>query len=373
MTVRYHTGQFPPADLKWDQLIPLIGPASAALARYDGVLSTIPNANLLMTPLITQEAVLSSKIEGTQTTLGEVLEFEVDESSIEDPTGLKHGDIREVLNYREAMWHAVEILKKVPLSQRIMKEAHQVLMSGVRGSRRDPGNYRKIQNWIGLEGADINTASYIPIPAGELPEAMSRWERFIHDDACGDHLVRLALLHVEFEAIHPFLDGNGRLSRMFVPLYLYQSGLLKTPMFYISAYFEQNRAEYYERLQAVSRDRAWTEWCLFFLQALREQAKDNRDRALAIQGLYNNMNRTIAELTRSQYAVHTVDFLFQRPVFKASDFYSTASIPTPTARRILKVLQDNDFFRIVRPGKGQRSATLAFKQLLNTTEGQNVF
>jgi len=372
--VRYHSGEFPPKELDWPRLIPLIGPANAALARYDGVLSSTPNVAILLSPLTTQEAVLSSRIEGTQATITEVLEFEADESAIDDSSGVKRGDIKEVLNYRRAMHRALEMLKTLPLSQRIVKEAHRVLLEDVRGRNRDPGEYRRIQNWIGPEGCSQKEAYYIPIATGQLSEGMGRWEKYIHDEsACPDNLVRLALLHLEFEALHPFLDGNGRLGRMFIPLYLFQSGVLSTPMFYISAFFERNRDVYYERLRAVSRDGIWTEWCMFFLEAILSQANENLDKAQAIRQLYDETTRRIAEITHSQYAVHASEFLFKSPIFKASDFYTQPNMTLASGRRMLNLLQEKGFFREIRPASGRRPAILAYRELLNTAEGQKVF
>lgn len=372
--VRYHSGEFPPKVIDWPRLIPLIGPANAALARYDGVLSSIPNAAILLSPLTTQEAVLSSRIEGTQATVTEVLEFEADENAIDDSRGIKRGDIKEVLNYRRAMHRALELLETLPLSQRIIKEAHRVLLEDVRGRNRDPGEYRRIQNWIGPEGCNQEEAHYIPIATGRLPEGMGRWEQYIHDEgACPDNLVRLALLHLEFEALHPFLDGNGRLGRMFIPLYLFQSKVLATPMFYISAFFERNRDAYYERMRAVSRDSAWTEWCIFFLGAILTQANDNRDKAQAIRQLYDETTRRILEITHSQYAVHASEFLFKSPIFKASDFYSQPNMTLASGRRMLNLLQEKGFFREIRPASGRRPAILAYRELLNAAEGREVF
>ena len=372
--VRYHSGEFPPKELDWPRLIPLIGPANAALARYDGVLSSIPNAAILLSPLATQEAVLSSRIEGTQATMTEVLEFEADESAFDDPTGKKRGDIREVVNYRRAMHKSLELLETLPLSQRIIKEAHRVLLEGVRGRNRDPGEYRRIQNWIGPEGCKQEEAYYIPIGTGRLPEGMGRWEKYIHDEgACPDNLVHLALLHLEFEALHPFLDGNGRLGRMFIPIFLFQSGVLTTPMFYISAFFERNRDAYYERLRAVSRDGTWTAWCEFFLDAILSQANENLNKAQAIRQLYDETTRRIVEITHSQYAVYASEFLFKSPIFKASDFYSQPSMTPASGRRMLNLLQEKGFFREIRPASGRRPAILAYKELLNTAEGREVF
>lgn len=222
--VKYHIGGFPPDDLDWESLIPLIGPANAALARYDGTLHAIPNVAVLLSPLMTQEAVLSSKIEGTQATMSEVLEFEA-EGDVKSIPVEKRDDIEEILNYRQAMYHAEIMLEKLPLCQRVIRETHKVLMTGVRGHKKSPGKYRKGSNWIGPPGCTIEEAKFIPVSAGILPDAMSAWEKYIHADSL-DRLVQLAVLHAEFEAIHPFLDGNGRLGRMLVPLFMAKTELL---------------------------------------------------------------------------------------------------------------------------------------------------
>jgi len=260
--VDYHRGSFPPAELDWSRLIPLIGPANAAIARYEGVLHGIPNADVLLSPLTVQEAVLSSRIEGTQATLGEVLEFEA-EGIDEDESTPKKADIREVLNYRAALQEATARLADLPLSQRLLKDTHRVLMQGVRGRHKSPGEYRKIPNWIGPQGCTIEEARFIPCPAHDLSKAMATWERYLHDEA-PDRLVQLALIHAKFEALHPFLDGNGRLGRLIVPLFLFEKGLLSSPNFYLSEYLEQHRDSYYEQLLTVSRDGDWSGWVAFF-------------------------------------------------------------------------------------------------------------
>lgn len=364
MPVYYHTNEFPPGELDWPRLIPLIGPAAAAVARYDGMLSAVPNAAVLLAPLTTQEAVLSSRIEGTQATMGEVFEYEAGQ---EDVSPERKGDIQEVLNYRAALRQAESLLEELPLSQRVIREAHRVLLSGVRGQNKAPGEYRRIPNWIGPSGCSEEQARFVPISADRLADAMSAWERYAHEDT-PDRLVQLAILHVEFEALHPFLDGNGRLGRMLVPLFLWQAGLLQRPMFYISAYFEARRDTYYDRLLGVSRDRDWAGWCAFFLEAIQAQAEDNLAKTRAILALYEDMKRRMPEMTRSQYAIHALDWIFERPIFRSSDFIAASGIPAPTARRFLAVLRDGEVLQVLLPGRGRRSAVLAFPDLLNIVE-----
>jgi Fic family protein len=369
--VQYHYGKFPPEEPDWKRLIPLIGPANAALARYDGTLGAIPNPDILLSPLATQEAVLSSKIEGTITTIGEVLEFQANgREAGRSPE--KVADIKEVLNYRRAMHHAVIQLKKLPLCQRVIKDAHHILLEGVRGKEKVPGSYRTQQNWIGPAGCTIEQAHFVPISGDQLPSAMDVWERYIHTDA-PDRLVQLGILHVEFEALHPFKDGNGRMGRMFVPLFLFKTGLLSRPTFYISAFFERNRDEYYEHLRAVSRDGAWTGWVAFFLKAIQTQAEENQSKAHAILGLYEAKKAWMTESTRSLHAIHALDFLFRRPIFETSEFTSQKRIPARTAHRILRLLQDKGIFKVLRESSGRRPAVLAFPELLNIIEGYNAF
>jgi Fic family protein len=368
--VEYHYGKFPPSDLDWLKIIPYISPASAALARYDGLLTSIPNPAVLLSPLTTQEAVLSSRIEGTQATMGEILEYEA-EGTPGNLTPEKEADINEVLNYRKAIWKAVELLKSLPLCQRVIKEAHRELLEGVRGHNKSPGEYRRLANWIGPDKL-IEHAQFIPISADKLVEGLSNWEKYIHSET-PDRLVKLAILHVEFEALHPFLDGNGRIGRMFVPLFLYKTGLIQSPMFYISSHLEANRDEYYARLLAVSKDNNWTDWCVFFLKTIKIQADNNQEKSQRILKLYETKKEQIIKLTRSLYAIHSLDFIFERPIFKASAFVSDGRIPKPTATRILALLRDNGILKTIKEGGGRRAAIYAFRDLLNICEGKDVF
>lgn len=371
MPVAYHQGQFPPDAIDWQRLLPLIGPANAAIARYEGVLHAVPNPDVLLSPLTSQEAVLSSRIEGTQATLGEVLEFEA-QGNLFDESTAKKADIREVLNYRAALHEATRLLAELPLSQRLLKETHKVLMQGVRGRNKDPGEYRRIPNWIGPENCTIEQARFVPCGADALPANMAAFEAYLHAEV-PDQLVQLAIAHAEFEAIHPFLDGNGRLGRLIVPLFLFEKRLLSSPNFYVSAYLDEHRDEYYNRLLAVSRDGDWTGWCGFFLTALIEQARDNQQKALAILELYRERKGWVAAATRSQYAVKALDWIFARPIFSSSDFVDNVQIPRPTANRIIRVLRNEGLLKDLRPASGRRPAVLAFAQLLNIKEGKDAF
>ena len=332
---QYHLGKFPPGNLDWARLVPAIGRTHFAVAAYGALLESMPNTNVLISPLATQEAVYSNRIEGTQTTLTQVLTFEADENHpVDDPT--KRSDAYEVINYRVALDNAASQLEHTPLSLRLIRNAHRILLSGVRGQDKAPGEYRRIPNsvWIGPPGSTIESADFVPCPVEHLPDAMDVWERFIHSDE-PDPLVQLAIVHAEFESIHPFLDGNGRIGRLIVPLYMVAKGLLQAPHFYISGYLNQHRDEYYDRLLAVSRDDDWTGWSEFFLTAIVEQANINLFRARSILSLYDELKERVVDETRSQYGIRALDWIFAKPIFRSSDFVGNSGIPAPTASRIL--------------------------------------
>ena len=370
--VCYHLGKFPPKDLDWARLIPLIGPANAGLGRYDGLLSAIPNAHILLSPLITNEAVLSSKIEGTLVTMGEVLEIEAGGVSA-NITQAKRDDAEEVLNYRRALQTCASEMEQRPLSQHLLCAVHKLLMEGVRGRDKEPGRYRKEQNWIGPKGCTIEDASFIPIAPEHLQQGMDDWERYLNISSELDPLVQLAVLHVEFEAIHPFKDGNGRLGRMLIPLFLYQSKLLGSPDFYMSGYLEENREEYQEKLRSVSRDGDWSGWCAFFLKGIQQQAAENERKARAMLALYDRTKQQVNDLTRSQHSIKAVDFIFKTSIFSAPQFTNYSSIPRPTAARILGILRDNGILLPLRQGKGGRAGIFVFRALFNIAEGRDVF
>lgn len=370
--VHYHLGKFPPIDLEWGRLIPHIGPANAGLARFDGLLSAIPEAHVLLSPLTTQEAVLSSKIEGTVVTMGEVLEIEAGGDS-EVFTQSKREEAEEVLNYRAAMRACIGDLAERPISQHMLRGAHAILMQGVRGSDNSPGSYRTIQNWIGPTGCSVERASYVPVGPEYVANGMDNWEKYLNSTTEPDVLIQLAILHVEFEAIHPFEDGNGRLGRMLVPLFLFQRGLLASPDFYMSGYMEANRDEYQERLRNVSRNGDWTSWCEFFLKGVRSQAAENEKKARSILALYEKVKTQVVELTRSQHAMRAVDFIFQTPIFAGPLFTRYSGIPRPSAGRILNLLRAEEIVQPIVKGRGRRPGIFVFRQLINIAEGRDLF
>jgi Fic family protein len=352
-------------SIRWEEHIPLIGKANAALARYDGILQSIVNPAVMLSPLTTQEAVLSSRIEGTHATIEEVLEFEADLK--EKITPEREADILEIINYRRAMTVAVEEMKTRPLCINLVRDLHRILLKNVRGKNRAPGEFRRVQNYIGASGTSIEQASFVPPSPENVLPAMSTWEEYLHS-AEKDPLVQLAVVKAQFELIHPFLDGNGRIGRILIPIFLYHKELLSSPMFYLSAFLERNRSVYYERLNAISREGDWNAWIRFFLSAIIDQAVQNSQKVRAILSLYDRMKQAIPDITRSQYAIHVIDAMFDQPVFNTTDFIKRSGIPRDSAFRILNALREKEIIRALREAKGRRASVLFFHELLRITE-----
>jgi Fic family protein len=348
-------------EIDWASHITSVGKANATIARYDGILTGIVNPNVLLSPLLFNEAVLSSRIEGTQASLEEVLHYEADNKNQIDNE--KEKDIHEILNYRRALLTATGELKNKPFCINLIRDLHRVLLAGVRGRDREPGEIRRIQNWIAPPGTPIAQATFIPPEPRLVMDALSNWENYAYFDE-KDPLVQLAILKAQFELIHPFRDGNGRMGRMLVPLILYNRHILKSPMFYISAYLEKNRDVYYDRLLAISQEEKWNEWISFFLQAITEQATENGQRAIAILNLYSEMKDKVPKITRSPYSIKAIDGMFSRPIFSTPNFVSALDTNRMTAQRILDELVKNDIVVIQREGKGSRATIYGFPRLL---------
>lgn len=361
----------PLKSIDWERHVSLIGQANAALARYDGILLGMVNPQVLLSPLTTREAVLSSRIEGTQASLEEVLQYEADFGDFSQDKDLAYSsqiqDIHEIINYRKAMGAAVGEMSGRPLGINTVRNLHRILLSGVRGRHKDPGEIRRIQNYIAPPGTPIDQATFIPPSPERIMDALSNWENYLYFNE-RDPLVQLAILKAQFELIHPFLDGNGRIGRMLVPIILYQKKILSQPMFYISAYLERNRDVYYDRLLEVSRDGDWNGWISFFLEALALQSDENSKKARAILELYSGMKTRVTAITRSQYSIQTIDAIFSSPIINSSDFSIKSGIPDRTAQRIIQKLEHEGILRLIREGKGSRSPIYLFPDLLDITE-----
>ena len=354
----------PRTDLDWATLVPLIGHANRALARYDGLVQALVNPEIFLAPLGRREAVLSSRIEGTQASLREVLEFEADPR---EPLGARHHDILEVINYRDAMRAAVDELNARPLSLNLLRRAHFVLLDSVRGRDKARSEFRREIVYIAPHGVPIERASYIPPAAGELPVLLDNFEAFLHIHE-PDAIVQAAIVHAQFELIHPFLDGNGRVGRMLIPLFLYTTGMISAPAFYVSAYLEAHRDEYYARLQGLSQADDWQGWVEFFLTAVTRQAEEDTVRAKRILALYDRMKVVLAEKTRSQFAIQALDPLFTVPIFSTPQFIRLSRAPRASAARMLGDLVDAGVLAVLRDGRGRRAQIYCFPELLDIIE-----
>jgi len=292
------------------ELTRLLSDADRSLGRLDGIGSVLPNPDLFVAMYVRQEAVLSSQIEGTQSTLEDVLQFEVDAKGLDLPR-----DIEEVVNYIRAMNYGIKRLDTLPLSLRLIREIHSELLHGVRGAHRDPGEFRKTQNWIGPAGADLASATFVPPPVPEMREALDKFEKFLHDESL-PVLLQCGLAHAQFETIHPFLDGNGRVGRLLITLLLCQRKVLHRPLLYLSHYLKANRAEYYDRLMAIRNDGNWESWLKFFLRGVEEVSTQAIATSRQIFALREEHRKAIKKDLGSGVAagLRLLDYLYEQPI-----------------------------------------------------------
>jgi Fic family protein len=300
-----------PPDADWtNELLAALSQADRSLARLAEVGNTFPVPHVVVRPFIRKEAVFSSQIEGTQTTFQELLAFEAGQLSL----FREMGDAREVHNYVRAIDYGLERLETFPLSIRLIREIHGILMQGVRGEHMTPGEVRRSQNWIGRPGATLEKARYVPPPPDEMHDCLSDLERFIHANSDLPPLMRIGMIHYQFEAIHPFLDGNGRVGRLLVTFLLVAWGLLSQPLLYLSNFIDLNRQEYYDRLLAVSQKGAWEAWLLFFLEGVHSQAEDAVQRISRVKDLRSAYREKFAN-DRSREALGIlIDYLIGAPI-----------------------------------------------------------
>ncbi|MCK4353540.1 Fic family protein [candidate division WOR-3 bacterium] len=314
------------------ELQTLISKADRALARLDGVVTVLPNPNLFIAMYVKKEALLSSQIEGTQASLEGVLEFEADLTPKEDID-----DIKEVVNYIKGLNYGIERLEKFPLSLRLIKEIHKILIKGTRGTHKAPGEFRRTQNWIGPSGASLNEATFVPPPPGMVLELIGNLEKFILSKNNIPPLIKIALIHSQFETIHPFLDGNGRIGRLLITFYLYWKEILSKPLLYLSFYFKKNRTEYYDLLMRVRTEGVWEEWIRFFLKGISEISEEATNTAREIIKLKDDLITKLYENSISSiYAVKLIDLLFKNPVIDVKNIVEVLNIHKDTANELVK-------------------------------------
>lgn len=356
----------PITTLDWRNLLPAAGAASRALARYDGALQTLPNPALLLSPLMSNEAVLSSRIEGTQATLEEVFDHEAGEPV----SDAKRDDIEEVLNYRACVGFASESLVERGLTLGFIREIHQGLMQSVRGRDKRPGEFRADQNWIGRAGASIDEARFVPPDPIRMQDALRNWESYANGDQ-DDPLLQTGIAHAQFEIIHPFNDGNGRIGRMLIPLLLTRRRAISSPMFYISEHFESRREQYYDALLGITQAGDWTGWLEFFLQGVQTQAENNLARATRLHAHYVEQRQHFVDATRSQFASTALDAFFRKPIISAADFYRTSGISSrATSNHILNQLEQAGLVTCLHRGAGRRPSRFAMLSVLRIAEGR---
>jgi len=333
---------FLPAPLPPDPPIRLEGrlnkslsQANLALGRLDGVIGILPNPDLFVAMYVRQEAVLSSQIEGTQASLADVLQFEAEDGG----EGVAD-DVGEVVNYVHAMQYGLYRSKELPLSLRLVREIHERLLHDVRGQERTPGDFRRTQNWIGAPGCSLSDAAFVPPPPHAMTEALGNLESFLHDDSL-PALVHAAVVHAQFETIHPFLDGNGRVGRLLVTFLLCQRRILSRPLLYLSHYLKRHRMEYYDRLQAVRLDGRWEEWLAFFLEGVREVATEANETARQILALREAHRAMLGDEGKaSGNLLRALDVLFEHPVVTVRSMERWLDVTFATANKVVGRLEE---------------------------------
>lgn len=321
----------PPPPIIYDpSLTLLLSQADTALSELSGIGSVLPNPDLLIAPYVKREAVASSRIEGTQADLSDLLLDEIEPKRT--PPG---SDVYEVRNYVAALNLGIEKLRDLPLATRLIRDLHRVLMQGVRGEEKTPGEFRRTQNWIGPPGSTLATATYVPPPPDEMMECLKHWERFVNERGTLPDLIQCAILHEHFEAIHPFLDGNGRIGRLLITLFLMERNRLSKPLLYLSSYIEQHKRDYYDLLQRIRTDGDWTSWIRYFLTAARDTA---RGAIMQSQGILRLRDEYRRKLGMAHRELALLDSLFINPYTTVARASKLLGVTHPTARKSIDFL-----------------------------------
>ncbi len=349
-----------PPKIDWTpELVRSLSQADLALGRLAGEGIMLPNPHILLRPFIKREAVFSSKIEGTQATLGEILAVEAGIKVNRSPD-----DLKEVNNYVSALEYGIKRLKTLPLSLRLVCELHEKLLTGVRGEHGTPGAFRISQNWIGRSGCTLSEASYVPPHPQEMKELLGDWEIFLHDRSL-PALIQTAIMHYQFEAIHPFIDGNGRVGRLMITLFLCERNILPVPLLYLSAFFEATRQDYYQKLKNVSNQSDWNEWLLYFLTGIHRQSEDALSRTARINQLLLSWKKELIG-TRSKLSTLAIDLIGSNPFLTAKELEKKFQVSFTTAMRAIEHLQEKNILVLVQGD--QRNRVYCAKEILDILE-----
>ena len=326
----------------------LVNKAYLLLGRLDGMAITLPDIDLFVSMYVQKEAVISSQIEGTQASLVDVLQKDKGKEKIKDT--------EEIVNYIKATHYAFKRLNKMPLCMRLIRETHAVLLSNVRGEEKMPGEFRRSQNWIGHAGSTLKDASFIPPAPDEMDICLGDLERYIHEDSTISNLIKIALIHYQFETIHPFLDGNGRMGRLLIILYLREQGLIEYPVLYLSYFFKKNRNRYYELLNNIRIKGEFEEWIKFFIDGICEISEDAITSIQKIVELKNTDMKKIRELSGSNISnlLLIYDYLLQHPFLEAEDIKNLVGVSKPTANKLLENLMTIEIVELVEDKKRYR-------------------
>lgn len=358
--VQYHYNEFPP-KLDFTVFIPQLLKATDALARFDQMLKNMHNNEILLAPLRNQEAVISSRIEGTISTMDEILQYEAENDGSDDMSNNYRSDIIETILYQRALKNAqIAMRNGYEISTSFIKQLHQQLLSLGRGANKAPGQFKTEQNYLADQSRRIQ---FVPVSPEKLTDGLDSLFTYLQTSP-DPVLVKTALMHLEFEALHPFQDGNGRIGRMLITLFLWNQGIISEPHFYISGYLEENKDEYIDTMRNVSEHGNWDQWCNFFFLAVENQAIKNLQVAESIRNLYEEMKGRFSETLSSKWSVNALDFIFTNPVFRNSKFTSSAGIPGPTAAKFTKRLIDAGYLATKQEASGRRPALYSFEPLM---------
>jgi len=350
----------PTLPIKYDaELRNLLSEADRALAKLDGITTVLPNPELFIAMYVKKEALLSSQIEGTQASLEGILRFEANLEPSEDIN-----EIKEVVNYIKAMDYGIDRLKNLPISNKLIKEIHKILISGTRGTFKTPGEFRKTQNWLGPQGANLSGATFVPPPPDTLIELMSNLENFIHGKDEIPPLIKISLIHAQFETIHPFLDGNGRVGRLLIAFYLFWKNILSRPLLYLSFYLKKNRIEYYEWLMKIRLDGDWEGWLKFFLTGVKEVSEEAANSAHHIIILKETiLKKLFDKKVSSIYAVEFLNLLFRKPIITSQELIKELKTNKETANQILNKFEELDILKEISGKK--RYKKYIFSEYIN--------